>query len=133
MLVKSLGYNLMSVSMLCDLDLAVLFGKYGCVVFMISDNSTVFSGVRKGDLYIVDFSEGLQVATCLMARASECWLWHQRLGHAGILKGPAVWCVRGWKDDQGQTSSEDHHDYYKTSGISSHGSIRSSKVFKLWR
>src|SRR3954470_11967186 len=31
-----------------------------------------------------DFSEGPQVATCLMARASECWLWHQRLGHAGM-------------------------------------------------
>src|SRR3954466_8368181 len=84
MLVESLGYNLMSVSMLCDLDLAVLFGKYGCVVFMISNNSTVFSGVRKGDLYIVDFSEGPQVATCLMARASECWLWHRTLAHAGM-------------------------------------------------
>src|SRR3954452_4156745 len=74
----------MSVSMLCDLDLAVLFRKYGCVVFMVSDNSIVFSGVRKGDLYIVDFCEGPQVATCLMARASECWLWHRRLGHAGM-------------------------------------------------
>src|SRR3954468_735389 len=84
MLVESLGYNLMSVSMLCDLDLVVLFGKYGCVVFMISDNSIVLSGVRKGDPYIVDFSEGPQVATCLMARASECWLWHRRLGHAGM-------------------------------------------------
>src|SRR3954468_22875798 len=84
MLVESLGYNLMYVSMLCDLDLIVIFGKYGCVVFMISDNSTVFSGVRKGDMYIVDFSEGPQVATCLMARASECWLWHRRLGHAGM-------------------------------------------------
>src|SRR3954470_10356400 len=32
MLVESLGYNLMSVSMLCDLDLVVLFEKYGCLV-----------------------------------------------------------------------------------------------------
>ena len=84
MLVESLGYNLMSVSMLCDLDLVVLFKKYGCAVYMVSDNSIVFSGVRKGDLYIVDFSEGPQVAKCLMARASECWLWHRRLGHAGM-------------------------------------------------
>src|ERR1043165_3039361 len=57
MLVESLGYKLMSVSMLCDLDLVVLFGKYGCLVQMFSDNSIVFR-VRKGDLYIVDFSEG---------------------------------------------------------------------------
>src|ERR1044072_2416241 len=54
MLVESLGYNLMSVSMLCDLDLVVLFRKYGCLVQMVSDNPIVFRGVRKGDLYIVD-------------------------------------------------------------------------------
>ena len=42
MLVESLGYNLMSVSMLCDLNLVVLFGKYGCLVQMISDNSIIF-------------------------------------------------------------------------------------------
>src|ERR1044072_2606708 len=84
MLVESLGYNLMSVSMLCDLDLVVLFRKYGCLVHMISDNSIVFRGVRRGDLYIVDLSEGPQVATCLLDRATECWLWHRRLGHAGM-------------------------------------------------
>src|ERR1043165_1482706 len=84
MLVESLGYNLMSVSMLCDLDLVVLFGKYGCLVQMVSDNSIVFRRVRKGDMYIVDFSEGPQVSTCLLARATECWLWHRRLGHAGM-------------------------------------------------
>src|SRR3954466_5021852 len=84
MLVESLGYNLMSVSMLCDLDLVVLFGKYGCLVQMVSDNSIIFRGVRKGDLYIVDFSEGPQFATCLLSRATECWLWHRRLGHAGM-------------------------------------------------
>ena len=28
MLVESLGYNLMSVSMLCDFDMVVVFGKY---------------------------------------------------------------------------------------------------------
>src|SRR3954465_15447023 len=68
MMVESLGYNLMFVSMLCDLDLIVLFGKYGCVVQMVSAYSIVFRGVRKGDLYIVDFSKGPQVATSLMAR-----------------------------------------------------------------
>src|SRR6266566_466754 len=37
MLVESLGFNLMSVSMLCDLDMVVIFGKYRCVVIMESD------------------------------------------------------------------------------------------------
>src|SRR3954467_877938 len=42
MLVESLRYNLMSVSMLCNLDLVVLFEKYGCLVQIVSDNSIVF-------------------------------------------------------------------------------------------
>ena len=58
MLVESLGFNLMYVSMLCDLDMVVVFGKYRCVVSMEADNSKVFEGFRKGDLYIVDFSVG---------------------------------------------------------------------------
>jgi hypothetical protein len=76
MLVESLGYNLMSVSMLCDLDMIVIFGKYRCIVLMESDKSKVFEGFRRGDLYLVDFSKGPQPATRLMAKASECWLWH---------------------------------------------------------
>ena len=83
-LVESLGYNHMSVSMLCDLDMVVVFGKYRCVVVMEADNSKVFDGFRRGDLYIVDFSTGPQPAVCLLAKASEGWLWHRRLGHAGM-------------------------------------------------
>ena len=71
MLVESLGYNLMSVSMLCDLDMVVVFGKYRCVVIMEADNFKVFEGFRRGDLYIVDFSTGPQPAVCLLGKASE--------------------------------------------------------------
>ena len=77
MLVESLGYNLMSVSMLCDLDMIVIFGKYRCIVLMEFDKSKVFKGFRRGDLYIVGFSLGPQPATCLLAKASECWLWYR--------------------------------------------------------
>ena len=77
MLVESLGYNLMSVSMLCDLDMVVVFGKYRCVVIMEADHSKVFEGFRRGDLYIVDFSTGPQPAVCLVAKALEGWLWHR--------------------------------------------------------
>ena len=74
MLVESLGFNLMSVSMLCDLNMIVMFGKYRCLVLMESDKSLVFKGYRKGDLYMVDFSVGPQLAVCLLTKASECWL-----------------------------------------------------------
>ena len=77
MLVESLGFNLMSVSMLCDLDMVVVFGKYRCIVRMESENSKVFEGFRRGDLYIVDFFAGPQPATCLLAKALEGWLWHR--------------------------------------------------------
>ena len=44
MLVESLGYNLMSVSMLCDCDMIVIFGKYRCIMLMASDKTEVFEG-----------------------------------------------------------------------------------------
>ena len=84
MLVESLGFNLMSVSMLCDLDMIVIFGKFHCLVLMASDKTQVFEGYRRGDFYMVHFSTGPQLATCLLSKASECWLWHRRLGHAGM-------------------------------------------------
>src|SRR4051812_18408701 len=82
MLVESLGFNLMSVSMLCDLNMVVIFGEYRCLVPMESNKSLVFEGYRKDVLYMVDFSAGPQLARCLLTKASECWLWHRRLGHA---------------------------------------------------
>src|SRR4051812_20151073 len=42
------------------------------------------TSVRRGDLYIVDFSANSQPAVCLLAKASEGWLWHRRIGHAGM-------------------------------------------------
>ena len=61
----------MSISMLCDLDMVAVFGKYRCIVLMESDNSKVFKGFRRGDMYIVDFSTRPQPTTCLLAKASE--------------------------------------------------------------
>src|ERR1043165_8339863 len=84
MLVQSLGYNLMSISKLCDMGMLMLFSASRCVVISQDDYSFVFEGYRKGDLYIVDFSSGPAVSTCLMAKATSGWLWHRRLGHAGM-------------------------------------------------
>ena len=119
MLVESLGFNLMSVSMLCDLNMIVMFGKYRCLVLMESDKSLVFEGHQNDDLYVVDLSAGPQLDICLLAKASECWLWHRRLGacwheepthtrqeeachrHRGcqVQEASFVWCLRSWKDD----------------------------------
>ena len=55
MLAESLGFNLMSVSMLCDLNMIVIFGKYRCLVLVESEKSRVFEGYREDDMYMVDF------------------------------------------------------------------------------
>ena len=68
MLVDSLSFNLMSASMLCDLNMIVIFGKYRCLVLMESGKSLVFEGYRKDDLYMVDFSAGPQLAVCLLTK-----------------------------------------------------------------
>src|SRR3954467_9003582 len=47
MLVQSLGYNLMSISKLCDMGMLVLFFSR-CVVFSQDDYTFVFEGYRKG-------------------------------------------------------------------------------------
>ena len=44
----------------------------------------VFAGIRRGDLYIVDFTKKAQPRTCLIAKSSKGWLWHRRLGHVGM-------------------------------------------------
>jgi len=82
MLVKSLGFNRMSISKLCDMGMLVLFSATHCVVFSQNDYKFIFEGYRKGDLYIMDFSLGSAMPTCLIAKATEGWLWHRRLGHA---------------------------------------------------
>ena len=48
--------------------LLVLFSASRCVVFSQDDYTFVFEGFRKGDLYIVDFSSGPAVSTCLMEK-----------------------------------------------------------------
>ena len=73
MLVESLGFNLMSISKLCDMGVLVLFSGTRCVVFSQEDYTFVFEGFRKDDLYIVDFSPGPVVPTCLIAKANEGW------------------------------------------------------------
>ena len=73
-LVQSLGFNLMYISKLCDMGMLVLFSASRCVVFSQDDYSFIFEGYRKGDLYIVYFSSGPVVSTCLMAKATSGWL-----------------------------------------------------------
>ena len=96
-LVESLGYNLLSVSQLCNMGYNCLFTNVDVSVFRRSDGSLAFKGVLDGKLYLVDFAkEEAGLDACLIAKTSMGWLWHRRLAHVGmknlhkLLKGEHV-------------------------------------------
>jgi hypothetical protein len=96
-LVESLGYNLLSVSQLCNMGYNCLFTNVDVSVFRRSDGSLAFKGVLDGKLYLVDFAkEEAGLDACLIAKTSMGWLWHHRLAHVGmknlhkLLKGERV-------------------------------------------
>ena len=69
-LVESLGYNLLSVSQLCNMGYNCLFTNVDVSVFR-SDGSLAFKGVLDGKLYLVDFSkEEANLDACLIAKTS---------------------------------------------------------------
>jgi transposase InsO family protein len=96
-LVESLGYNLLSISQLCNTGYNCLFTNVDVSVFRRSDGSLAFKGVLDGKLYLVDFAkEEARLDACLIAKTSMGWLWHRRLAHVGmknlhkLLKGEHV-------------------------------------------
>ncbi|KAK2411518.1 putative mitochondrial protein [Trifolium repens] len=82
-LVDGLHHNLLSISQLCDSNYDVVFNKDSCTVIRNSDQSIVFKGNRKGNVYKVNFSDlKEQQVLCLLTLSDEKWIWHKRLGHA---------------------------------------------------
>jgi hypothetical protein len=73
-LFESLGYNLLSVSQLCNMGYNCVFTNIDVSVFR-SDGSLAFKGVLDGKLYLVDFSkEEADLDACLIAKTSMGWL-----------------------------------------------------------
>ena len=66
MLIESLGCNLLSVTRLADFGFNVLFTEVDCQVFHRDNHNMVFAGIRRGDIYIVDFTKRAQPCTCLI-------------------------------------------------------------------
>jgi hypothetical protein len=84
-LVESLGYNLLSISQLCNMGYNCLFTNVDVSVFRRSDGSLAFKGVLDDKLYLVDFAkEEAGLDACLIAKTSMGWLWHRRLAHVGM-------------------------------------------------
>ena len=83
-LVEGMKHNLLSISQLCDKGFVSLFSKEACVISNKENNKVVLTGIRKGNVYIADFSSTDSGSiTCLFskARKDESWLWHKKLSH----------------------------------------------------
>jgi hypothetical protein len=80
-IVKSLGYNLLSVSQLLDEGFEVRF-KTGYSRVLDSRGDLMCMIVPKGQIFKADFSQCVGSSRCLVAGVSaELWKWNRRLGH----------------------------------------------------
>jgi hypothetical protein len=83
--VQGLGYNLLSVSQLCEKGYNCLFTHEGVIVSRREDSSIVFVGHLWRKLYYVDFTKvKVDPKACLVAKSDLGWLWHRRLAHVGM-------------------------------------------------
>jgi transposase InsO family protein len=84
-LFETLGYNLLSVSQLCEIGYNCLFTNEGVTAFRRDDSSIAFTGHLKGKVYLVDFSKDkVEPKTYLVVKSHLGWLWHRRLAHVGM-------------------------------------------------
>ncbi|KAL8157708.1 hypothetical protein AgCh_002420 [Apium graveolens] len=83
-LVDGLKHNLLTISQLCDRGNTVSFNSEACIVTSKKDNKVVLTGVRKGNVYLADFSStDAESITYLFSKTSvvESWLYNKKLSH----------------------------------------------------
>jgi hypothetical protein len=80
LLVESLNFNLLSVAQLCDFRFKCIFGVDDVEIISLDDSNLIFKDFRYENLYLVDFNTSdAQLLTCLFAKSSMGWLWHEGL------------------------------------------------------
>lgn len=83
-LVNSLGYNLLSISQICDQgDNEVRIKSRECKV-LNNKGKVILKGKRFENLYVVDPTFVPEEKMCLSSFMDSSNLWHKRLGHASI-------------------------------------------------
>nr|XP_016439704.1 PREDICTED: uncharacterized protein LOC107765553 [Nicotiana tabacum] len=82
-LVEELGYNLLTISQLCDDDYEVRFKKYG---WFIEDESckVILFGNRDKNVYTISNLESSSNQICLSSILDDPWAWHRKLGHTSM-------------------------------------------------
>jgi len=73
--VDRLRHNLLSISQFSDNDYDVLFDKSNCIVINKNGKSIVFKGMRKNNVYKINFLElADQKVVCLLSVNGKKWL-----------------------------------------------------------
>ncbi|KAH6756266.1 hypothetical protein C2S53_003686 [Perilla frutescens var. hirtella] len=80
--VDGLKHKLLSISQLCDNDYSVDFNKNSCDIRDKLTGEILLTSMRKGNMYVVDWSTGYSEA-CFLSKGTTktSWLWHRRLNH----------------------------------------------------
>ncbi|KEH31445.1 transmembrane protein, putative [Medicago truncatula] len=82
-IIDGLRHNLLSISQFCDSGYDVMFDKTNCTIINKNDESIIFKGRRKNNVYKINFSELVdEKVVCLLSVNDKKWLWHRKLGHA---------------------------------------------------
>ncbi|CAN1273905.1 Retrovirus-related Pol polyprotein from transposon TNT 1-94 [Linum perenne] len=98
--VPGLKHNLLSISQLCGTENRVIFEDDCCKVERISNNKTLFTGSRNGNIYTIDMKnqEAFHEKCFTAYKTSLEMVWHKKLGHissARISKLQTLGLVRG--------------------------------------
>lgn len=80
--VDNLGFNILSISQICDNKCKVIFSEDGSEI--IKDGKVIAKGIRKSDLYIMKISSKHSNNVCLATVSVNSTIWHRRLGHANM-------------------------------------------------
>ena len=108
-LVNELGFNLLSVSQLCDQgNNEATFTSKDCYVRNSDTKEIILKGIRFKNVYVVDHKYQPTSALCFVSLADETHLWHRRLGHANhqlIHKLHTKDLVRGLPKTQSETNT----------------------------
>jgi len=74
-LVDGLRHNLLSISQFCDNGYDVMFEKNNCTVINKDDQSMIFKGKRRNNVYKINFSKLTdQKVVCLLSMSDKKWL-----------------------------------------------------------
>ncbi|GJW09152.1 zf-CCHC domain-containing protein [Tanacetum coccineum] len=80
--VDNLGFNLLSITQICDKKCRVTFSEHNSEI--TKDGKVIGRGIRKKGLYVMKLGNKPKDKICLATIDENSTLWHRRLGHTNM-------------------------------------------------